>query len=209
MSTRERILAAAAAIIREDGVAARLSVRAVATRAEVSTGSLRHHFPTQQVLRDAVMQRVYDWMLPDSSIGDTSIPARDRLVHSLRKVLDMSGTSAEARRSMTLLMEAFVTVEQTEPIREAYLAIQRDGQRRMERWLERLADEVDSLPVAEIPRRARYLGTVLNGLALERALPAADSLAQRESEALYAAADMALAPRWMPGAGAVPYSATE
>lgn len=194
MSTRERILAAAAAIIGEDGVAARLSVRAVAARAEVSTGSLRHHFPTQQVLRDEVMRRVYDWMLPESSLGDTTVPARDRLVHCLRQVLDMSGTGAEARRSMVLLMEAFVTAEQTEPVREAYLATRRDGQGRMEGWLEVLAEEDDALPVGDIPRRARCLGTVLNGLALERALPAEDSHAQMETDVLYAAADMALAP---------------
>ena len=209
LTTRERILAAAAGIIGEDGVTARLSVRAVAARAEVSTGSLRHHFPTQQVLRDEVMSRVYDWMLPDISIDDTTVPPRDRLVHCLRQVLDMSGTGSEARHSMVLLMENFVTVEQTEAMREAYLAMQRDGQRRMEGWLGTLAEEVGTLPVADIPRRARHLGTVLNGLALERALPAEDSLAQRESEALYAAADMALAPQWMPGVDGVTGSDTK
>ncbi|GAA1491597.1 TetR/AcrR family transcriptional regulator [Brachybacterium sacelli] len=209
LTTRERILAAAAGIIGEDGVTARLSVRAVAARAEVSTGSLRHHFPTQQVLRDEVMSRVYDWMLPDISIDDTAVPPRDRLVHCLRQVLDMSGTGSEARHSMVLLMENFVTVEQTEAMREAYLAMQRDGQRRMEGWLGTLAEEVGTLPVADIPRRARHLGTVLNGLALERALPAEDSLAQRESEALYAAADMALAPQWMPGVDGVTGSDTK
>ncbi|MGP5289603.1 TetR/AcrR family transcriptional regulator [Brachybacterium tyrofermentans] len=209
LTTRERILAAAAGIIGEDGVTARLSVRAVAARAEVSTGSLRHHFPTQQVLRDEVMSRVYDWMLPDISIDDTAVPPRDRLVHCLRQVLDMSGTGSEARHSMVLLMENFVTVEQTEAMREAYLAMQRDGQRRMEGWLGTLAEEVGTLPVADIPRRARHLGTVLNGLALERALPAEDSLAQRESEALYAAADIALAPQWMPGVDGVTGSDTK
>lgn len=209
LTTRERILAAAAGIIGEDGVTARLSVRAVAARAEVSTGSLRHHFPTQQVLRDEVMSRVYDWMLPDISIDDTAVPPRDRLVHCLRQVLDMSGTGSEARHSMVLLMETFVTVEQTEAMREAYLAMQRDGQRRMEGWLGTLAEEVGTLPVADIPRRARHLGTVLNGLALERALPAEDSLAQRESEALYAAADIALAPQWMPGVDGVTGSDTK
>lgn len=209
LTTRERILAAAAGIIGEDGVTARVSVRAVAARAEVSTGSLRHHFPTQQVLRDEVMSRVYDWMLPDISIDDTAVPPRDRLVHCLRQVLDMSGTGSEARHSMVLLMENFVTVEQTEAMREAYLAMQRDGQRRMEGWLRTLAKEVGTLPVADIPRRARHLGTVLNGLALERALPAEDSLAQRESEALYAAADMALAPQWMPGVDGVTGSDTK
>lgn len=227
-STRERILAAAAAIIGEDGITARLSVRAVAARAEVSVGSLRHHFPTQQTLRDELMRRVYDWMLPESSIGDRTIPARDRLVGCLRGVLEMSGAGAEARSNMIALTSSFIAVEPTEPVREAYLAMQRDGQRRMEQWLRVLAAEgaVDGIAgarstVAEeaeptdaeptdatedaladdtaaeqaIARGARFLATVLDGLALERALPAHDSLAQGETEALYTAVDAVLNPR--------------
>ena len=54
--SRERVLAAAAAMLAED-VTATLSVRAVAARAEVSTGSLRFHFPTQRALQDAVLAR--------------------------------------------------------------------------------------------------------------------------------------------------------
>lgn len=193
MSTRERILAAAAAIIGEDGVTARLSVRAVATRAGVSTGSLRHHFPTQQGLRDEIMRRVYDWMLPESSIRDSTISARERLVRCLRQVLEMTGTGAEARESMTLLTSSFIAAEQTEPVRDAYLAILRDGQRRTEQWLRVLAADT-ALPKEEIPARARFLSTVLNGLSLERALPLEDSFPQLETETLYAAADAALAP---------------
>lgn len=191
MPTRERILAAAAAIIGEDGVAARLSVRAVAARAEVSSGSLRHHFPTQQGLRDEVMRRIFDWVMPESGIGDTTVPARDRLVRSLREVLDMGGTGPRARESMNQMTRSFIAAEHTEPVRETYLATQRDGQRRMEGWLQVLAEEA-SVPEEDIPRRARFLGTVLNGLALERALPAEDSLAQVEAETLYAAADAVL-----------------
>lgn len=222
-STRERILAAAAAIIGEDGITARLSVRAVAARAEVSVGSLRHHFPTQQTLRDEVMRRVYDWMLPESSIGDRTIPARDRLVGCLRGVLEMSGAGAEARSNMIALTRSFIAVEPTEPVREAYLAMQRDGQRRMEQWLRVLAAEGavagiagarstvvgeaeptdatedaladDTAAEQAIARGARFLATVLDGLALERALPAHDSLAQGETEALYTAVDAVLNPR--------------
>lgn len=191
--TRERILAAAAAIIGEGGVSARLSVRAVAARAEVSTGSLRHHFPTQQQLRDEIMRRTFDLLLPPSDIHDTSVPARDRLVRCLRRVLDMGGAGSEARQNMSRLTGAFIEVEQTETLREAYLAVQRDGQRRMEEWLRVLAAD-GALPEQEIRRRARFLGTVVNGISLERALPAEDSLAQVETETLYAAADAALAP---------------
>lgn len=193
MTTRERILASAAAIIGEDGVTARLSVRTVAERAGVSTGSLRHHFPTQQELRDEVLRRVFDWMLPTSNIDDSTVPARDRLVACLRQVLEMTGSGPEARESMVRIMDSFVTAEQSESVRAAYLAVQRDGQRRMEEWLRVLAADAD-LPEEDIPRRARFLGTVLNGLAMERALPTADSLAHVETEALFVAADAVLNP---------------
>ena len=82
LPTRERILAAGAAIIADEGVTAHLSVRAVAARAGVSTGSLRHHFPTQQQLRDELMRRIYEWLVPADSIEDTSIPPRERLLCS-------------------------------------------------------------------------------------------------------------------------------
>lgn len=193
MSTRERILEAAAAVIGEDGIAARLSVRAVAARAEVSIGSLRHHFPTQQKLRDEVMRRIYDWMLPEGSIRDTAVPARDRLVQHLREVLAMGGTGAEARTAMTRLTSSFIAAEHTEPVREAFLATQHDAERRMVEWLRALAEDLD-IPEADLPRRARFLGTVLSGLSLERALPSEDSLAQMETETLYAAADAVLTP---------------
>lgn len=190
--TRERILAAAADIIAEDGVTAKLSVRTIAARVGVSTGSLRHHFPTQQELRDAVMKRVYDWMLPTSDILDSTIPARDRLVACLRQVLAPASLGAEARAAMTTVTSSFITAEQTDQVRETYLAIERDGQRRIKEWLRILGDET-GLPAADdIPRLARFLGTVLDGIALERALPAEDSLPQLETQTLYLAADAAL-----------------
>lgn len=191
--TRERILAAAADIIAEEGVTARLSVRAVASRVGVSTGSLRHHFPTQQLLRDEVMRRVYDWYLPSTDIHDTAVPPRDRLVESLRQVLSMTGIGAESRAAMTTVTESFISTEQTDDVRETYLAIQRDGQRRVETWLQVLADEGALTDVGSIPRSARFLNTVLDGLALERALPSEDSLAQLETETLNMAADAVLA----------------
>lgn len=190
--TRERILAAAADIISEDGVTAKLSVRTIAARVGVSTGSLRHHFPTQQELRDAVMKRVYDWMLPTTDILDSTIPARDRLVACLRQVLAPAGLGAEARAAMTTVTSSFITAEQTDQVRETYLGIERDGQRRIEEWLRVLGDET-GLPAADdIPRLARFLSTVLDGIALERALPAEDSLPQMETQTLYLAADAAL-----------------
>lgn len=197
--TRERILAAAAEIITEEGVTAKLSVRAVAARVGVSTGSLRHHFPTQQLLRDEVMRRVYDWILPGTDIRDTAVPPRDRLVECLRQVLAMTGVGAESRAAMATVTESFISAEQTDDVRETYLAMQRDGQRRVEAWLRTLADEGALIDTSRIPQSARFLNTVLDGLALERALPSEDSLAQLETETLYMAADAVLG-RWQPPA---------
>lgn len=191
-STRERILAAAAEIIAEEGMTANLSVRAVASRVGVSTGSLRHHFPTQQMLRDEVMHRVYDWVLAGTDIRNSAIPARDRLVGCLRQVLAMAGAGAEARTAMNTVTTTFIAVEQTEQVRESYLAMQRDGQRRVEEWLRVLADEGALAETSRIPQLARFLGTVLDGLALERALPGEDSLAQLETETLYVSVDAVL-----------------
>ena len=190
--SRERILAAAAALIAEDGATARLSVRAVASRAGVSVGSLRHHFPTQQALRDEVMRRVSDWLLPESELDDDGAAPHDRLVARLRRVLDLAGTGADSREAMTALISSFVAVEPSAAVREAHLATQRDSRRRLEGWLGELAAD-GALPAKDVPRAARFLETVLNGLALQRALPAADGQAQVEAEVLDAAVDAVLA----------------
>ena len=191
LSTRERILAAAAAILAEDGITARLTVRAVAARAGVSIGSMRHHFPTQQELRDQVMERVGDWLAPAEWMRDTSLPGRERLLRCLRQVLARSGTGQHARDAMVAAVNAFVAVEQTDQVREAHLSIERDGQRRFEGWLNTLSEE-GLLSPDDIPRNARFLGTVLNGLSLQRAFPTIDALAEAEEQTLQVAVSAVL-----------------
>ncbi|MDG4808199.1 TetR/AcrR family transcriptional regulator [Micromonospora sp. WMMD1120] len=188
--SREKILAAAAAMLAED-VMARLSVRAVAARAGVSTGSLRFHFPTQRELKDAVLSRIYTQVFPDSPIHDRSLPARDRLVSCLRQVLAPAGVGARARAAWTLAYQAFIASEPTEQVRAEYLAVERGGWQRVEYWLSVLADE-GALPKEDHARRIKFLLTVLNGLSIERALPAEDSILETETETLYLAVDSVL-----------------
>ncbi|GAA2096390.1 hypothetical protein GCM10009801_65910 [Streptomyces albiaxialis] len=191
--TRGRILAAAVEMIGEDPGAS-LSVRAVAARAGVSTGSLRHFFPTQRELRDAVLACVYDGVVSDDWSQDPSVPARDRLVACLRQVLAPAGVGAQAREAWGKIYEAFIVPEQTEDVRAAYLAMDREGQRRVESWLAGLTRE-GALAPGDNTRRARFLMTVLNGLATERALPAEESILRSETETLYMAVDCVLADR--------------
>lgn len=190
MGSREKILRAAAEMIAED-LAATLSVRAVAARAGVSTGSLRFHFPTQRALQDAVLARIYEHMIPDDPIRDRSLPARDRLVSCLRQVLASAGVGEEARRAWGVAYEAFIAPDPTEEVRTAYLANERAAARRIEYWLGVLADE-GVLSPENRTRQVRFLLTVLNGLSIERALPAGESILRTETETLYIAVDCVL-----------------
>jgi AcrR family transcriptional regulator len=188
--SRERILKAAAAMLAED-VTAKLSVRAVAARAGVSTGSLRFHFPNQRALQDAVLTRIYGHLFPDDQIHDRSLPARDRLVNCLRQVLAPAGVGRQAREAWTRAHETYIAPGPTEDVRAAYLALEQAGHRRLEYWLAVLADE-NALPKEDHRSRIKFLSTVLNGLSIERALPAEDSILRSETETLYRAVDSVL-----------------
>ncbi|MEU9885607.1 TetR/AcrR family transcriptional regulator [Sphaerisporangium sp. NPDC051011] len=191
-SSRDRILIAAATMLGENP-AAQLSVRAVAARAGVSTGSLRYHFPTQRVLLDTVLAGIYDLVAPGDPIHDRSIPARDRLVECLRQVLAPVEVGERAREAWRKTYESFLASEPTSAAREAHFAMARQAQQRVEYWLSALADE-GALPDGDITRRARFLNTVLNGLSIERALPTKESVLQSETDTLYMAVDSVLSP---------------
>jgi AcrR family transcriptional regulator len=190
MHTRERILKAAAEMIAEDATAT-LSVRAVAARAGISTGSLRFHFPTQRALQDELLTRIYEHFIPDDPIRDTSRPARDRLVDCLRQVLAAAGTGDDARNAWGAAYQAFIAPEPSDKIRTAYLAHERVSTNRVEYWLNTLADE-GALPRADFAPKVRFLLTVLNGLSVQRALPSRESVLQAETETLYLAVDAVL-----------------
>ncbi|MFI7448540.1 TetR/AcrR family transcriptional regulator [Nonomuraea sp. NPDC049714] len=192
MDSREKILKAAADMIAED-MTAKLSVRAVAARAGVSTGSLRFHFPTQRALQDTVLARIYEHMIPDDPIRDRSLPARDRLVNCLRQVLAPAGVGEGARKAWGAAYQAFIAPDPTEQVRTAFLAYERESARRVEYWLSVLADE-GVLPQQDHTRKVRFLLTILNGLSIERALPADESILRTETETLYTAVDCVLEP---------------
>jgi AcrR family transcriptional regulator len=192
-STRDKILIAAATMLSEDSTA-RLSVRAVAAKAGVSTGSLRHHFPTQDRLRDAVLAGIYEKAFPGDPIHDTALPARERLVNCLRQILAPVGTGERARRTWATILETLITPEPTEKSRAAYLSIERQIQHRVAHWLSVLADE-GALPAGDTTQRVRFLLTVVNGLAVERALPGSESVLEAETATLCAAVDSVLSGR--------------
>jgi len=69
-ATRERIVDAAAALYQEQGVSS-TTLKAIADRADVSRGSILHHFGGSGGLIDAVAERVLETLeLPDEHLFD-------------------------------------------------------------------------------------------------------------------------------------------
>lgn len=183
--SRDRILQAAMTMVAENP-GAKLSVRAVAARAGVSTGSLRYHFPTQRALQDTVLAGIYDAITPGDRIHDRSVTAAERLVDCLRQVLAAAGVGDQARAGWSAIFKTYIEREPTEENRAVYLAIEQESHRRVEYWLTVLGDE-GALPDGDNSRRARFLVAVLNGLSIARALPSGESILTTETEILHAA----------------------
>lgn len=190
LSSRDKILWAAATMLGGES-ATTPSVRAVAARAGVSTGSVQHHFPTQRELMDEVLVLVYDTVLPDDSVHDSSIPARDRLVASLHRLLALTVEGLDPRDAWGQAFDRYVRPAPTDAAREEYLASERELRRRIEYCLTVLQSE-GALTPGDNSRRARFLYTVVSGLSIAQAFPAETSLLATEFEVLRMAADYVL-----------------
>lgn len=180
--TRDKILIAAATMLGENPTA-RLSVRAVAARAQVSTGSLRHFFPTQRDLIDTVVAGIYDLDIPNDPINERALSPSERLVTCLRLILAQVGVGDRARERWGALYEAYVATSPSDDEAATYRALERMGRHRIERWLAELVEE-GAIPAGEIEQRARFLTTVISGLMTERALPAEAVRIETEGETL-------------------------
>lgn len=181
-STRDKILIAAAMMLGENPTV-RLSVRAVAARAQVSTGSLRHFFPTQRDLIDTVVAGLYDVDIPDDPISNHALTPEERLIACLQLLLAHVGVGASARKQWGALYEAYVASAPTDDEAATYLALERMGRHRIERWLSALIAE-GAIPAGETQRRARFLATVITGIMTERALPSDTMQVETEAETL-------------------------
>lgn len=181
-TTRDRILIAAATMLGENPTA-RLSVRTVAARAGVSTGSLRHFFPTQRDLIDTVVAGIYEVAASDDPIRDTAKSAEDRLVSSLQQILGHVGSGEQARGLWRSTYHAYIESPPTAGEAETYLALERGGRHRIEQWLQALREEGLGAS-GDIEAQARFLSSVLNGLSIERALPIDGPRAVFERETL-------------------------
>lgn len=183
--TRVRILDAAKAIAKESA-ASRLSVRAVAARAGVGMGTLRYHFATQRELLDAVLSSLYEEALPDERIRDPSVPAEERLLACCRHMLDPVGIGDRAREVWADIFETFIAPDASRDHRTGYVEMRRQAALRVEGWISILAEE-GAIPRGDNKARTDFLLAILDGLALQRALPSEASLLEVETSVLRAA----------------------
>lgn len=86
MDRRESILEAAASIADSVGLDA-VTVRATAVKAGVGIGTLRHHFPTQKDLFDAIVVRRVDTVIDDSVVLDESAAMADRVASMIEQFI--------------------------------------------------------------------------------------------------------------------------
>lgn len=186
MSTRDRIVAAVTDMMQEG--APRLSVRAVAARAGVGASTLRHYFPTQRELINAGLTATYDAAMPDERIRDTSVPPRERLWETARRLLDPFRTPAEARAVWTNLLSVFADAEASPDARAGYDVLIDQAERKVLAWLAILEDE-GALRPGDNARRADLLLTVVDGLSIARALPPDETALEDEAATLRFAVD--------------------
>ena len=190
LGTRDKILWAAATMLGEES--GRLpSVRAVAARAGVSAGSVQHHFPTQRALMDEVLILLYDSVLPEDSINDSSIPASERLVGTLQRLLVLTEPDTDPREAWARVFSRYGTAAPTDPLWQEFVSIETELRRRIEYALAVLQEEGALVP-GDNARRARFLYTVVSGLSIAQALPSDGSRAQAEVDILRSAADYVL-----------------
>ncbi len=137
--TRERLLDAAAAVVRRDGPQA-LTLDAVAAEAGVSKGGLLYHFRSKRELLDAMLMgflEEFDREIAEASEGDT-------FAHGWVRASDMSGWAASQRATEFAFLAALVS----EP------SAMGEVRGRYDAWQGRLIEEADDPVKATVARLA-------------------------------------------------------
>lgn len=166
MSRRDDIIAAAIRLAEgaEPGQA-NLSVRAVAKEAGVGASTLRHYFPTQSDLHEAVARQSIDTVVNDFSIADSTLDPVERLFQCCAQFLP-----THEHREIQLEVWFSMHLRALGPERRAVSRrLLEHGHQvtydSLHRWLNRLAEEGHIDP-AETAPSARALFTTVDGIAL-------------------------------------------
>ncbi|WP_342373570.1 TetR/AcrR family transcriptional regulator [Propioniciclava soli] len=169
---RERILSAAAGLLAESGME-RLSVRAVADAAGIGMGTLRHYFPNQKSLHQALIAKLVDYETEDFEIHNHRLSAADGLE---RCMLQFVPTSEESAHLLDVWFGMYrVGLDPAgAPFAHEFLETSTVRSReRIREWLEALAKE-GHLDPSEIRTRALELSALIAGVCLELVTPGSE-----------------------------------
>jgi AcrR family transcriptional regulator len=168
-------------------------VRKIASEAGIGPSTLRHYYPTQGALHEALALRQLGTYLSDLRITDQSVPAAERLFECVAQFLPSKGAGVAPLESWITLQAEAYGLEVHQPIRDLFDALDKQGRARVGGWLDMLAREGALPKAATSDARAILLATV-NGLCLAMVNSERLSLARSRS-LLRQVVDALLAPQ--------------
>ncbi|MFB6436957.1 TetR/AcrR family transcriptional regulator [Streptomyces sp. NPDC056411] len=180
-SRQEEILAAALRLTYEQGVGA-LSVRSVAAAAGVGATTLRHYFPSQADLYQAVASRLVTNVLGDLDITDDSRDPAARLYDCLAQFVPQPNEQMQALTGWAELHR--LALGGDAGVVEILKSGRRASKEALLRWFGVLADQGHVAP-ADVDAHVTHALTLIDGLNLDLFLfpdhvdPAAASTALR------------------------------
>lgn len=169
---RTEIMAAARRLLARDARVA-LSVRAVAAEAGIGASTLRHYFPTQADLHQALAVDVLGTTIEDLRIADPSVPSAERLTECLAQFLPARQEDVGHLRVWLTSYAAAVGGEANETVRGLLAGLGKAARSRVEQWLGVVAAE-GGLRDGDVVRARRLLLAMIDGLALALLAPEGD-----------------------------------
>lgn len=169
---RDQIVAAARRLLAADP-GSNPTVRAVAQEAGIGASTLRHYFPTQRALRDAVLDISSEEAPSELGIHDTARPPAERLTECLLQLLPPRALVEDLPFDhWVAALNAVFGPEGTPEARLTWASQGANHRRQVAGWLTVLAGEGVVVPGTE-DRAALFLLTMIDGLAQSRIIPVA------------------------------------
>lgn len=166
---RTEILAVARDLAVQEGMAA-VTVRAVSSRAGIGIGTLRHYFPTQRDLFDALVVNILDDEIDDSIVMDATRPASERLARGVLQFLPADCADEHRLEAWFRLYVSSLGPTPTPLMRQLLEAAAARSHEHVRRWLTALADE-GWLDAVTVENTANMLVALASGLCLETLTP--------------------------------------
>lgn len=166
---RAAIVAVGRDIAQRDGVSA-LTVRAVSGAAGVGVGTLRHYFPTQRALLEAVVADVIADELDDRVVLDRDRSPGERLAHGVLQFLPEELGAPQQLDAWFAFYVAALSSQASADARSALEASVAAARAHVRRWLSALADD-GHLASERVDDVTTGLIALVNGLVLEVMTP--------------------------------------